>query len=114
MVHFRTKLKVLGIRLFILWLPFSIGCLVAIPVSLIAILSGSSYAKNMLLAMDKLAASVIFFDGLNTVSAECGRILHEFKGITGHCVFCTLLCRFIHLLDGGHCNKNAKEDGLIQ
>jgi hypothetical protein len=112
--RFRTKLRILSVRLFLLWLPFSLGCLLAIPLSLIAILGGSVYAKNLLLAMDKLAAASIQFSGLNTVSAECGRLLHEMKdGLTARCIFCKLLCRFIHEMDAGHCDRNARDDGLI-
>lgn len=113
-LHFKTKLRILCVRLFLLWLPFSLGCLVAIPLSLIAILGGSVYAKNMLLAMDKLAAASMKFSGLNTVSAECGRLLHEMKdGLTARCIFCKLLCRFVHEMDAGHCDRNARDDGLI-
>ena len=114
MMHFRNKLRILCIRLFVLWLPFSLGCLAAIPLSLVAILGGSAYAKNMLLAMDKLAAASLKFSGLSTVSAECGKLLHEMKeGMTARCIFCKLLCQIIHGMDAGHCLRNAKEDGLI-
>lgn len=110
----RTRLRILCVRLFLLWLPFSLGCLVAIPLSLIAILGGSVYAKNLLLAMDKLGAASMKFSGLNTVSAECGRLLHEMKdGLTASCIFCKLLCRFIHEMDAGHCDRNARDHGLI-
>lgn len=116
-MHFKAKLKIFCIRLFVLWLPFSVGCLIAIPVSLIAVVSGSGYAKNMLIAMDRLAAAVMCWDGKNTVSAECGLVLHTAKSVaewmTVHCVFCWLLCNFIHRMDGGHCNRNAIEDGLV-
>ena len=112
--RFRTRLRILCVRLFLLWLPFSLGCLVAIPLSLIAILGGSAYAKNLLLAMDKLGAASMKFSGLNTVSAECGRLLHEMRdGLTARCIFCKLLCRFIHEMDAGHCDRNARDDGLI-
>jgi len=112
--RFKTKLRILCVRLFLLWLPFSLGCLVAIPLSLIAILGGSIYAKNMLLAMDKLGAASMKFSGLNTVSAECGRLLHEMKdGLTARCIFCKLLCRFVHEMDAGHCDRNARDDRLI-
>jgi len=114
MARFRTRLRILCVRLFLLWLPFSLGCLLAIPLSLIAILGGSAYAKNLLLAMDKLGAASLKFSGLNTVSAECGKLLHEMKdGLTARCIFCKLLCRFIHGMDAGHCYRNARDDGLI-
>jgi hypothetical protein len=113
-LHFKAKSRILCVRLFLLWLPFSLGCLVAIPLSLIAILGGSVYAKNMLLAMDKLGAASMKFSGLNTVSAECGRLLHEMKdGLTARCILCKLLCRFVHEMDAGHCDRNARGDGLI-
>jgi hypothetical protein len=115
--HFRNKLRILSIRLFLLWLPFSLGCLIAIPLSLKAILhlDGNAYAKNLLLAMDKLAAASLQFSGLHTVSAECGKLLHTVKdALTPQCIFCRLLCRFIHRMDAGHCERNARDDGLIQ
>ena len=111
----RTRLRILCVRLFLLWLPFSLGCLLAIPLSLIAILGGSVYAKNLLLAMDRLGAASLKFSGLNTVSAECGKVLHEMKdSVTARCIFCKLLCRFIHGMDAGHCDRNARDDGLIR
>lgn len=65
-------LKALAIIL-ILWLPFSIGCLAAIFVSLWAIVFDKvEYGKNVLRAMDKVLASVCGFSGYYTLSAECG------------------------------------------
>lgn len=64
--------KKLAITL-ILWLPFAIGCLMAIFVSLAAILlEENTYGKNVLRAMDKLLAAVMGRSGLYTLSAECG------------------------------------------
>lgn len=113
--HVRAKLRILGIRLFFLWLPFSLGCILLIPLSLIAVLSGSVYAKNMLLAMDKLAASGMTWAGHNTVSAECGRLLHEAKEwLDARCIFCRLLCWAINFFDAGHCRQNAVDERLLK
>jgi len=114
--RWRAKVKLYFIRLFVLWLPFSLGCLVAIPVSLVAVLSNSTYAKNMLLGMDRLAASVLHWTGKNTISAECGAVLQPpltFAELSMRCIFCMLLCRMIELFDAGHCKNNAIDEKLI-
>ena len=57
----------------VLWLPFSIGCIVAILTSLASIwLEENEYGKDVLRAMDKVLASVCGFSGYFTLSAECG------------------------------------------
>lgn len=57
----------------VLWLPFSLGCVAAILVSLAAILLEENvYGKDVLRAMDKVLAAVCGFSGYFTLSAECG------------------------------------------
>ena len=57
----------------VLWLPFSLGCAVAIVTSLFAIVfEHNVYGKNVLRAMDKVLAAVFGFSGFYTLSAECG------------------------------------------
>lgn len=91
--------------LIVLWIPFSVAALVAIPVSLFAVFMEWGYAKNILRAKDKLAASLIGWSGNNTVSAECGA--------RPDCRICSMLCRFLDLIQPGHCLGAAKKEGLI-
>ncbi len=91
------------IALFILWLPFSLMALVAIPVSLIAIwFEDWPYAKDILRAMDKLGAAVMGWSGRYSVSAECGR---------SECRLCRVLCWLLDLVQPGHCKGAAEREG---
>lgn len=114
MKQLKAKLKIIFIRLTVLWLPFSLGCLVAIPTALFAIVWAifhpSSHARNILLAMDKLAASVMGWTGRNTVSAECGVEEKEKRS----CFFCKILCRYLNVFDPNHCRDSAIGERLIR
>lgn len=93
------------VALLVLWLPFSVLSVVAIPVALWALATGEwDYAKNILRAMDCTAAALFGRSGRYTVSAECGAR----KG----CVLCGLLCRFLDLIQKGHCEGAAKREGI--
>lgn len=98
-------MKKLGLIL-VLWLPFSIGCAVAIVVSLAAILlEENAYGKNVLRAMDKVLAAVMGRSGFYTLSAECGVIdAFPFAQIR------TLL----DLIQPGHCEGAAIHEGLLK
>lgn len=86
----------------ILWLPFSLGGLVAIGASLIAILCDwYTYGKNLLRAMDKVLAALFGFSGYFTLSAECGVSTHPLA---------KLLSRTLDLIDPGHCVGAAKNE----
>lgn len=89
----------------VLWLPFSLGCLAAIVVSLFAILmEENAYGKDVLRAMDKLLAAVLGFSGFFTLSAECG-VTEKQPWI--------LLKTILNLIQAGHCEGAAKNEGLI-
>lgn len=89
----------------VLWLPFTIGCLVAGIVSLFAILFDRvEYGKNVLRAMDKTLASVLGFDGYHTLSAECG-ISKKQPWIA--------LKWILDNIQEGHCEGAAKNEGLM-
>lgn len=85
-----------------LWLPLSLLTLLAIPISLVAIVFDKMpYGKNVLRTMDKLGASVLAYTGDRTISAECG---------ASDCAACKWLCKLLDRVDPGHCdNANRKE-----
>ena len=59
------------VALLILWVPFSIAAIVAIPVALWALVAKEwEYAKDILRAMDKTAAALLGWGGRYTASAE--------------------------------------------
>lgn len=88
----------------VLWMPFSIGAILSVPVSLFAIAFGTyDYAKNVLRAMDKLTAAVFGFSGYYSLSAECGK---------SECKLCNLLCALLDRIEKGHCSGAAKKEGL--
>lgn len=89
----------------VLWLPFSLGCIAAIIVSLAAILLEENvYGKDVLRAMDKLLAAVLGFSGYYTLSAECG-VTEKQPWV--------LLKNLLNLIQPGHCEGAAKHEGLI-
>ena len=89
----------------ILWLPFTLGCLAAGVVSLLAILlEWNTYGKNVLRAMDKVLASVLGFSGYYTLSAECGISSKQ------PWVFLRFL---LNKIQAGHCEGAAKNEGLL-
>lgn len=101
-----TTAKKIGwfvVALLLLWLPFSIAAVLAIPVALWALVTEEwEYAKNILRAMDCTTAALFGRSGRYTVSAECG---------ASDCVACRLLCRFLDLIQPGHCAGAAKREG---
>lgn len=90
----------------VLWLPFSLGCLAAIIVSLAAILLEENvYAKDVLRSMDKLLAAVLGFSGYFTLSAECGVAANQpWVALRG----------LLNLIQPGHCEGAAKNEGLTR
>ena len=89
----------------VLWLPFSLGALGAIVVSLAAILlEENAYGKDVLRAMDKLLAAVCGFSGSYTLSAECG-VTEKQPWI--------LLRRLLNRIQEGHCAGAAHNEGLV-
>lgn len=65
----------------------------------------STYAKNLLRASDKQAATLLGFDGRATISAECG---------ARDCRFCRWLCRLLDVFQKGHCAGAAEREGTRQ
>lgn len=90
--------------LFVLWLPFSLAAIVAIPVSFIAVFFEWDYAKNILRAKDRMAAALLGWSGRYTISAECGADLD--------CAPCRAVCWLLDWIDPGHCAGAAKREGL--
>lgn len=88
----------------LLWLPFSIGCLLAIPASLFAIaLEENTYGKDVLRAMDKVLAAVCGFSGYFTLSAECGASNDQpWIGLR----------KILDMIQADHCEGAAKSEGL--
>lgn len=87
-----------------LWLPFTLGCLAAGVVSLLAILfDWNEYGKNVLRAMDKTLAAVLGFSGFFTLSAECG-VSNEKPWVW--------LRWLLDRIQPGHCEGAAKNEGL--
>lgn len=88
----------------VLWLPFTLGCLAAGVVSLLAILfDWTDYGKNVLRAMDKTLAAVLGFSGFFTLSAECG-VSNEKPWVW--------LRWLLDRIQPGHCEGAAKNEGL--
>jgi|CXWL01.1.fsa_nt_gi 4-hydroxybenzoate polyprenyltransferase len=100
------KIAAALVAFFFLWLPFSVTALVAIVVSLLAILQFNvPYAKDLLRAMDRLGAAVFGWGGRYSVSAECG-------SRRSGCVFCRVACALLNLVQPGHCKGAADHEGL--
>lgn len=90
----------------VLWMPFSLGCVAAILVSLAAIvLEENEYAKDVLRAMDKTLAAVLGFSGFYTLSAECGATNEKPWA---------LLRAVLDAIQPGHCTGAAINEGLIK
>ncbi len=89
----------------ILWLPFSLGFIASIIVSMLAILFDRiAYGKDVLRAMDKLLAAVLGFSGDYTLSAECG-ISQRKPWI--------FLRWVLNKIQSGHCEGAASREGLM-
>lgn len=87
----------------LLWFPFSIAALVAIPVLLFSIIAeDESIWKPVGRAMDKLLAAILGFSGNHTLSAELGAST-DYRWLR----------KFLDLFEAGHCMKAAKSEGLL-
>ena len=62
----------------------------------------STYARNLIRASDKQAATLLGFEGRATISAECG---------ASTCRACALLCRMLDWIQKGHCEGAALREG---
>lgn len=87
----------------LLWIPFSLAALVAIPVFLWGIVSeDESIWRPTGRALDKLLATLLGFSGNHTLSAELGASTDYHW-----------LRIFLDKIQAGHCLKAAKDEGLI-
>lgn len=87
----------------LLWLPFSLAAIVAIPVLLYGLLTEQeSIWKPVGRAMDKLLATLFGYSGDHTLSAELGAST-DYRW----------LCKFLDLFEADHCKKAAKAEGLV-
>lgn len=91
------------VAILILWLPFSLSAIIAIPVSFVAVFLEWEYAKNILKAQDRTAAALLGWSGEYTISAECGR---------SDCRLCKLVCRLLDVIQPGHCKGAAEREGV--
>lgn len=86
----------------ILWLPFSIACALAIPVSLAGVLAWSQgYGKNLLGGMDRVLSGLLGLEARYTVSAHCG---------VGKLPW---LRKVLDTIQPGHCEGAARNEGLL-
>lgn len=93
--------KLLAILL--LWFPFSLAAIVAIPVLLYGLLTeDESIWKPTGRAMDKLLATLFGYSGNHTLSAELGASTDYHW-----------LRKFLDLFEPEHCRKAAKAEGLV-
>jgi hypothetical protein len=92
------------IVLLVLWLPFSLAALAAVPLSLWRVLTRDALrGRVMLYAMDRLAAAVCGWSGAFTISAE---VHNPRNRIQQH------LKDFLNWLDPGHTEQAARKEGL--
>lgn len=89
----------------ILWLPFSIMCLMAIPVSFLAVLAWSQgYGKNLLGGMDRTGSGLLGLNAKYTISAHCGAMSKPYL---------LPLRMLLEKIQPGHCLGAAKNEGLL-
>ena len=94
--------KLLAILL--LWIPFSLAAIVAIPVLLYGLLTeDESIWKPIGRAMDKLLAALLRFSGEHTLSAELGAANRL-----------QWLRKLLDSVVADHCWKSAQAEGLIK
>lgn len=91
------------IAIVLLWFPFSLAALVAIPVLLYGLLTEQeSIWKPVGRAMDKLLAAIMGYSGNHTLSAELGAST-DYRWLR----------KFLDLFEADHCKKAAKAEGLV-
>lgn len=95
-------MKILA-AILILWIPFSIAALVAIPVLLFGLLTeDESIWRPVGRAMDKLLAALMGYSGNHTLSAELGASA-DYRWVRW----------ILNKIQAGHCEGAAKGEGLI-
>lgn len=98
-------LAVIVVAVFVLWLPFSVAAIASVGIALWAVFSDQAYAKDILRSQDKLMAALLGWGGDYTVSAECG-------SRQAGCRFCRMVCRLLNVIQPGHCEGAARNEGL--
>lgn len=95
------------IALLVIWVLFWIAGIFAPLASVLraAFTRSSSPVSDTLHAQNRVAATVLGFDGTATISKECGRRLLNGK----NCFWCRRLCALLSKLlrDDPHCEKEA-------
>lgn len=92
--------------LVILWAPFSLMCLAAVPVSFAGVLLWSQgYGKNLLGGMDRTGSGLLGLDARYTISAHCGSGEHPWLKPLGF---------LLDLIQKGHCEGAARNEGLLR
>lgn len=91
------------LAILMLWIPFSLAAIVSIPVLLYGMLTeNESIWKPIGRAMDKLLATLLGYPGNHTLSAELGASTdYEW------------LRKLLNMIEPFHCEKSAKNEGLI-
>jgi hypothetical protein len=87
----------------ILWFAFSTAVIVAIPVLLFGVLTGNERIWSPVgRAMDRVLAALLGYSGRYTTSAELAvSDRHQW------------LRKLVDTLEPGHCEKEARKEGLI-
>lgn len=97
-------------RLLVLWVPFTLGLLLVIPVSLVLLFDPEGwgkYPRDLYRAMDKTCAALLGWGGFYTISAECG-------SRRKHCRLCRLVQKLFELIgQPDHNVEAAKNEGLL-
>lgn len=93
----------------LLWLPFGLACLLAVPIALLGLLvwlltKRTDYTKNLLGGMDRCASGLIGLEARYTVSAHCGVLTRPWL---------KALRTFLDAVSPGHCEGAAKKEGLL-
>lgn len=105
-------MKVLA-AILILWTPFSLGALVAIPLLLWGLLTeDKSIWKPVGRALDCLLAAVLGYGGRNTLSAELGAGNKAFR--LGYTLEYRWIRRMLDAIQPGHCAKAAKDEKVAK
>lgn len=88
------------LAILLLWIPFSLAALVAIPTLLVALLmQNESVWRPLGKAMDKVLAVLCGYDGEHTLSAELYYAPED-----------TLLRRFLEWIVPNHCRDSAEAE----
>lgn len=88
--------------LFIIAVFVIAACICAVITPLVYMAGARQYADNMLRSMSRTFAALCGYSGRYSMSAECGMRLNEFSKLVDF------------LLGKGHCESQARIEGLIR